>query len=370
MSRADLVRASGLSRTTVSSLVAELIAPARSSRPTTGHAAQGRQRAAPLLVRLSAPAGGVAGVDIGHGHVRVAVADRTAPVLAEDAAARRRGRPRRRGARPRRRPWSGALAAESRARPSTDLLAVGMCVPGPDRPPVRPDPDRRSCRAGRGCCPARSSSAGSAYPVHADNDANLGALAELHQHGAARGAARRDLPEDRQRRRRRDRARRPAAPRRQRHRRRDRPRARSARTATSAAAATAAASRPRSRPPGCSSCCGRRTASRSTSSTCWRSTRRATPAYAGCSPTPAAPSAGPWPDLANSLNPELVVVGGTLGGSPTLVDGDPRLDRPLRPARHRRGARGGPRRPRRPLRGGRRGSASRSLAVAAESRNR
>src|ERR1044072_401473 len=77
MSRADLVRASGLSRTTVSSLIAELIlgGPVADTddraRPYKG--GSGRP---PVLVRLSAPAGAVAGVDVGHGHVRVAVADR------------------------------------------------------------------------------------------------------------------------------------------------------------------------------------------------------------------------------------------------------------------------------------------------------
>src|SRR5690349_133580 len=75
MSRADLVRASGLSRTTVSSLVAELIRAGQvtetddRARPHKG--GSGRP---PVLVRLSAPSGGVAGVDVGHGHVRVAVA--------------------------------------------------------------------------------------------------------------------------------------------------------------------------------------------------------------------------------------------------------------------------------------------------------
>ena len=37
----------------------------------------------PLLVALAVRPGGVAGVDIGHGHVRVAVSDRSARILAE-----------------------------------------------------------------------------------------------------------------------------------------------------------------------------------------------------------------------------------------------------------------------------------------------
>src|SRR6187401_446786 len=137
MSRADLVRASGLSRTTVSSLVAELIRAGQvtetddRARPYKG--GSGRP---PVQVRLSAPAGGVVGVDVGHGHVRVAVADRLGVVHAEEqtlvdvdahgaevldrAAAMVR-----------------ALTAESELD-LTDLGAVGMCVPAPL--------DRRSSR--------------------------------------------------------------------------------------------------------------------------------------------------------------------------------------------------------------------------------
>src|SRR3954471_22791509 len=68
MSRADLVRASGLSRTTVSSLVAELIRNGQvtetddRARPHKG--GSGRP---PVVVRLSAPAGAVAGGGGGHG---------------------------------------------------------------------------------------------------------------------------------------------------------------------------------------------------------------------------------------------------------------------------------------------------------------
>ena len=184
MSRADLVRASGLSRTTVSSLVAELIRAGQvtetddRARPYKG--GSGRP---PVQVRLSAPAGGVVGVDIGHGHVRVAVADRLGAVRAEEhalvdvdahgaevldrAAAMVR-----------------ALAGD-RDLDQTDLQAVGMCVPAPL--------DRRSSRirtgimpGWQGLLPAEELERRLGVPVHADNDANLGALAELH-HGSARG---------------------------------------------------------------------------------------------------------------------------------------------------------------------------------------
>ena len=136
-----------------------------------------------MLVRLSAPHGAVAGVDIGHGHVRVAVADRTGTVLAEEkvdldvddhgattldrAAAMVR---------------SGLATAGFEPH---DLHSIGMCVPAPL--------DRRSARVGSGVMPGWADLApgeelagrlGAA--VHADNDANLGALAEIG-HGGARG---------------------------------------------------------------------------------------------------------------------------------------------------------------------------------------
>lgn len=186
MSRADLARATGLSRTTVSSLVSELIAhdhvveTADRGRPHKG--GSGRP---PLLVTLSTPGGGVAGVDIGHRHVRVAVADRSGAVLAEDTAAvdvdEDGGAALDRAARMVRQ--SLRVAGLARA----DLHAVGMCVPAPL--------DRRSAsiRTGilpgwRQLSPAEELHRRLDVPVFADNDANLGALAELTR-GVARGVA-------------------------------------------------------------------------------------------------------------------------------------------------------------------------------------
>ena len=184
MSRADLVRASGLSRTTVSSLVSDLI--------RTGHVTETDDRARPhkggsgrppVVIRLSAPAGGVAGVDVGHGHVRVAVADRLGAVRAEDHAlvdADTHGAE----VLDRAAAMVRSLAAESELR-LDDLQAVGMCVPAPV--------DRRSSRirtgimpGWQGLLPGEELERRLGVPVHADNDANLGALAELH-HGIAKG---------------------------------------------------------------------------------------------------------------------------------------------------------------------------------------
>ncbi|MGC4109120.1 MAG: ROK family transcriptional regulator [Nocardioides sp.] len=184
-SRADLARASGLSRTTVSSLVSELLDTGlvveTEDRGTPYKGGSGRP---PLLVALALRPGGVAGVDIGHRHVRVAVSDRSARILAEvetqtdadphgsvtlDIAADLVRR----------------AAAES-GLPASELLMVGLCVPGPI--------DRRSARVDQAVlpgwhelAPADELSGRVGLPVVVDNDANLGAMAE-HQHGAGRGA--------------------------------------------------------------------------------------------------------------------------------------------------------------------------------------
>jgi len=184
MSRADLVRGTGLSRTTVSSLVADLIGSGHITETTArGRPHKGGSGRPPLLVTLSTPAGGVAGVDIGHGHVRVALADRTGTVLSEehtlvDVDAH------------------GTLVLDRAATMVRDLVsaagldpaylqAVGMCVPAPL--------DRRSSRirtdimpGWHGMLPGEELERRLGVPVHADNDANLGALAEVH-HGIARG---------------------------------------------------------------------------------------------------------------------------------------------------------------------------------------
>lgn len=186
LSRADLARATGLSRTTVSNLVAELIATGQVVETSDrGRPHKGGSGRPPLLVALSPGSGGVAGVDLGHRHVRVAVADRSGTVLAEEQEAvdvdedgeraldRAAGLIRR-------------LARRAGLAPA-DLQAVGMCVPAPL--------DRRSLRVSSGILPGwRGVSPGEelerrvGVPVFADNDANLGALAELGR-GAAHGAA-------------------------------------------------------------------------------------------------------------------------------------------------------------------------------------
>jgi predicted NBD/HSP70 family sugar kinase len=181
-SRSELARLTGLSRTTVASLVDELrerglvVEYAREARP----AGPGRPAA---LLRLDASAGAVVGVDFGHRHLRVAVADLSSTVLAErradvdvdhdaadalDAAAE----------------LVEAVLGEAGVARSR-VVGVGMGVPGPV--------DRRTGIVGTSILPrwAGINAAGElaarvGVRVEADNDANLGALAEV-SFGAGRG---------------------------------------------------------------------------------------------------------------------------------------------------------------------------------------
>src|SRR5277367_4826228 len=82
-SRSDLARETGLSRTTIASLVSDLQASGLVVE-TAPHETPpvGRGRPAGLL-RLDASAGAAVGIHFDHRHVRVAVADLSSTVLAE-----------------------------------------------------------------------------------------------------------------------------------------------------------------------------------------------------------------------------------------------------------------------------------------------
>ncbi|HXV52850.1 MAG TPA: winged helix-turn-helix transcriptional regulator [Solirubrobacterales bacterium] len=82
-SRAELARVTGLSRSTVSTIVSDLLdsglAGERDGEPG-GEAHAGRP---PVMVSLNPSAGLAVGIDFGHRHLRVAVSDLSHTVLAE-----------------------------------------------------------------------------------------------------------------------------------------------------------------------------------------------------------------------------------------------------------------------------------------------
>jgi predicted NBD/HSP70 family sugar kinase len=84
-SRSDLARMTGLSRTTVGSLVADLQARGLVVEHVAEAREPGRGRP-PVLLRLDRSAGVAVGIDFDHDRVRVALADLSSTVLAEDCA--------------------------------------------------------------------------------------------------------------------------------------------------------------------------------------------------------------------------------------------------------------------------------------------
>jgi len=183
LSRAEIVDRTGLSRSTVSAVVKELLADGAVEEARAGEPAGGGRP--PSLLTLAGAPGVLVGVDIGHRHVRAVVADLAATVLSErlaevdvdqssavalDVAA----------------DLAAACLEEAGIPTGGDrVVAVGLGVPGPV------DPRSGSMRSPilpswRGTSPAGELAARLGRPVRIDNDANLGALGET-AYGSARG---------------------------------------------------------------------------------------------------------------------------------------------------------------------------------------
>ncbi|HVP02302.1 MAG TPA: ROK family transcriptional regulator [Solirubrobacteraceae bacterium] len=185
-SRAELARLTGLSRTTVSSLVAELIGAGlvveREDVPGAAPGPGGGRP--PVLLALDRSAGSAVGVDFGHSHIRVAVADLSHTVLAEEvidfdvdgesAAALDR---------------ACALvedAIEQAGVARAAVVGVGVGLPGPIRLGSRMLGSPTILPGWTGMRIADVLEERLGLKVMLENDANLGALAEL-SFGAARG---------------------------------------------------------------------------------------------------------------------------------------------------------------------------------------
>src|SRR5437660_934770 len=89
-SQADIARSTGLSRTTVSSLIAELVAEGavveRAEAERQAPSPSGGRP--PALLTLDPDSGGFVGIDFGRESVRVAVANRVGEVLADTRSGR------------------------------------------------------------------------------------------------------------------------------------------------------------------------------------------------------------------------------------------------------------------------------------------
>jgi len=175
-SQADIARATGLSRTTIHTLIGELKEEEMVAEVDGRPAGAGSGRPAVQLV-LQRTSRAVLGIDFGHSHVQVAVADLAHNVLAErhrDLDVNHRAKEAL--------DFSEEMAAEVLAEVGIDrsrVIGAGIGIPGPV--------DRERGTAGSaailpgwvGLRIADAMQKRLGLPVDIENDANLGALAEL-----------------------------------------------------------------------------------------------------------------------------------------------------------------------------------------------
>ncbi len=183
-SRAEVARMTGLSRSTVSTIVSDLIdtgLAVERDGPPDGETHAGRP---PVMVALDSSAGLALAIDFGHRHLRVAVSDLAHTVLAEawkeldvDHSAR-----------------DGLAAAAGfveqvleEANGDRDrVIGTVMGLPAPINLATGTPQDSSILPGWVGIDAAAEASAQLGLPVAVENDANLGALAELVW-GAAKG---------------------------------------------------------------------------------------------------------------------------------------------------------------------------------------
>ena len=183
-SRAELARRTELSRTTVASIVADLQQEDLVVEREDDSGASPRGGRPPRLLSFSRSAGAAIGIDFGKRHLRVAAADLSHAILAEAERELRTDEPAEVGLETAVQLVDQVLAEAELSR--SEVIGVGLGLPGPI--------DMRSGRVGSssilpgwiGVRAEEELGSRLGLPVHVDNDANLGALAELHW-GAAEG---------------------------------------------------------------------------------------------------------------------------------------------------------------------------------------
>jgi predicted NBD/HSP70 family sugar kinase len=188
LSRAAISRVTGLSRSTVSTLVGDLLERGfvvEREQPEANGSARNGQGRPPVLLTLNPSAGTAVGVDFDHDNVRVAVSDLSRTVLAEsrtpvdvDHEAR-----------------TALEVADDSIRRGLDeagvgldgVIGVGMAIAGPVDQERGRLLDSSILPGWTGVSAAEELSGRLGVPVHMDNDANAGALAEVTL-GAGRSA--------------------------------------------------------------------------------------------------------------------------------------------------------------------------------------
>lgn len=172
-SRADLARDTGLSRSTISAIVSELIESGLVQETREGISRGGRR---PMLLTFDDDAYAMVGVDIGATHVGVVVTNLRAQILSyESQPFRVRTQPDATLARVR------TLLDHHLKRaqiPRARVLGIGVAVPSPVLPEHPGHVLPRILPAWAGVDIRAALHEGYGVPVFVENDANLGALAE------------------------------------------------------------------------------------------------------------------------------------------------------------------------------------------------
>ena len=180
-SRAEIARQTGLSRSTVSEIVADLLATGLVAEVGDGPSRGGRR---PILVAFQDRANVILGVDMGASHVSVALTDLRGQILCW-----------RHSDHPVRDDPKGTIALmlelcedclASEPKYATSLMGIGVAAPCPVDPRY---PDRLPevvLPAWAGVDLGKALRSRFGVPVFLDNDANLGAVAE-HWWGGGRG---------------------------------------------------------------------------------------------------------------------------------------------------------------------------------------
>jgi predicted NBD/HSP70 family sugar kinase len=186
ISRADIARRTGLSRSTVSSLVADLQADGlvvERPEPGLAHGSQGGRP--PIMLSFDASAGAAVGIDFGHSHLRVAVSDLASTILAERSRPLDTDQDAQQGLDAAADLVADTLADAGVARSA--VLGAGMGLPGPIGSGEGVVGTSAILPGWIGMTAEAEMRRRLDIPVMVDNDANLGALAEA-AFGAGRDA--------------------------------------------------------------------------------------------------------------------------------------------------------------------------------------
>src|SRR3954465_5095802 len=186
ISRAEIARRTGLSRSTVSSLVADLQADGlvvERPEPGSAHGQQGGRP--PILLSFDASAGAAVGIDFGHSHLRVAVSDLASTILSERREPLDTDHDAQQGLELAAEMVTDALA--DAGVPRSAVIGAGMGLPGPIEQDAGTVGSSAILPGWIGMTAANEMRHRLDIPVLGDNDANPGALAEA-AFGAGRDA--------------------------------------------------------------------------------------------------------------------------------------------------------------------------------------